>query len=211
MSKITYKPDPQYMPIDPTHIYPAIITRSKSEEGVEIEMKLTKEQQKQLRHALNVRYGTEAYQQSRIARMNEFLAKEHGLSLAERYTPLCMPKTDTSWLLSNGIPIPKVMKVIFNGPVTVIIWADTTKTIVRIREDGKKKEKDDRRIAIIWAIAKRIYGSRSQLEKRLKAIKKIGAKNDNALVYALLIPHFGNDVEALEGYISDLVDMGSDK
>lgn len=65
---------------------------------------------------------------------------------------------------------PAIEKVIFNPPATVVMWSDGTKTVVKIKETGKKKEKDkfSEEYGLAMAIAKKYFGTRSGF---LKAIK----------------------------------------
>lgn len=101
-----------------------------------------------------------------------------------------------------------VDKVYFSGPATIIIWKDGEKTIVQISKSDKKT-KNDRRIAIMWALAKRYFGSRCQLEKRLVDARNYGAKNDNATVRSLLVALFKSS-KKLDDFIDELVDMAKE-
>ena len=97
-----------------------------------------------------------------------------------------------------------IEKLIFNGPATIVFWDDGTKTVVKLKE-GSKKSSDDRRIALMWAMAKKFIGSRSQLEKRLKYARANKAKNDNGTVYTILMTIF-DDPKNLEAYISEALE-----
>ena len=90
-------------------------------------------------------------------------------------------------------------RVIFSGPMTIVFWNDGTKTKVRLAEGSF----DDRANAIRWAMAKKYYGSRAQLEKRLGASRKFGDMwDDNAGVYTILMTLFG-DPKKLDEHIND--------
>lgn len=92
-----------------------------------------------------------------------------------------------------------INRVIFSGPMTIVFWHDKTKTRVRLAEGSH----DDRANAIRWAMAKKYYGSRAQLEKRLGASRKFGDMwNDNASVYTILMTLFG-DPKKLDEYVND--------
>ena len=52
--------------------------------------------------------------------------------------------------------IPKIKDVIFNNPATIVIWADGTKTVVKV----KKKEKYDKRTGLAMCICKKYYGEK---------------------------------------------------
>lgn len=101
-----------------------------------------------------------------------------------------------------------VSKVYFNGPATIILWKDGEKTVVRISKSDKKT-KSDRRIAVMWALAKRYFGSRSQLEKRLRDARDYGAKNDNATVRSLLVALF-KSTKNLDDFIDKIVSMAKE-
>lgn len=57
--------------------------------------------------------------------------------------------------------IPDIKKVIFNGPATIVFWDDNTKTVVKC-SDG---DIYDKRVAILYAIGKKMCGNNSQLNK----------------------------------------------
>lgn len=101
-----------------------------------------------------------------------------------------------------------VSKVYFNGPATIILWKDGEKTVVQISKSDKKT-KSDRRIAVMWALAKRYFGSRNQLEKRLRDARDYGAKNDNATVRSLLVALF-KSTKNLDDFIDKIVSMAKE-
>lgn len=59
-------------------------------------------------------------------------------------------------------------KVIFNGPATIVIWQDGTKTIVKKSED----DTDDREKAVMYAILKKEFGSRAKMNRYLKQFQE---------------------------------------
>lgn len=65
-----------------------------------------------------------------------------------------------------------VKRVHRSGPVTVVIWADGTKTVVRCAEGSI----DDPYAAFCAAVTKRIYGSNSKINKMLKINTKENGK-----------------------------------
>lgn len=100
-------------------------------------------------------------------------------------------------------------RVIFSGPMTIVFWRDGSKTTVRLhQEKGKKKAIYDKYTAITWAMAKKYYGSRSQLEKRLRDICD-GSKYDNMLVFTMLVTLFG-DTKKLDEYVNDALNLAED-
>ena len=59
-------------------------------------------------------------------------------------------------------------KVIFNGPATIVMWQDGTKTVVKKTED----DTDDREKAVMFAILKKACGSRAKMNRYLKLFKE---------------------------------------
>lgn len=85
----------------------------------------------------------------------------------------------------------KIEKVHFNGPCTIVMWDDKTKTIVR-RSPG---DKNDRRVALIYAIAKKKFGSNSQIQKEIGKFAKSNAQRVAILSY--IVAKDGFDVDAI--------------
>ena len=61
------------------------------------------------------------------------------------------------------MPIPK--KIIYNGPATIVFWDDGTKTIVK----RSKKEKDNKYNAFCAALAKKVYGNNSKVNRYVQS------------------------------------------
>ena len=92
-----------------------------------------------------------------------------------------------------------ITRLIFSGPMTMVFWDDGTRTKVRLAAGSY----DDRANAIRWAMAKKYYGSRAQLEKRLGASRKFGDMwDDNTGVYTILMSLF-DDPKKLDEYVND--------
>lgn len=70
--------------------------------------------------------------------------------------------------------IPKPKKVIFNGPATIVIWQDGTKTVVKKSED----DTDDREKAVMYAILKKEFGSRAKMNRYLKQFKEVESNEE---------------------------------
>lgn len=70
--------------------------------------------------------------------------------------------------------IPLINKVIFNPPATIVLWTDGTKTVVKAKETGKKKDKDkfSEEYGLAMAIAKKFFGSRSAFVKAVENAKR---------------------------------------
>lgn len=100
----------------------------------------------------------------------------------------------------------KIERVIFSGPVTIVFWDDGTKTTVKLAEGSH----DDRAEAICWAMAKKYYGTRSQLDKRLGAVRnKAYMWDDSATVYTILMTLFGSP-KKLDEYVNSALDFAED-
>lgn len=56
---------------------------------------------------------------------------------------------------------PDVDHVIFNGPATIVFWEDGKKTVVKRKMD----DPDNKNLAIMYAITKRILGSTSAVNR----------------------------------------------
>ena len=65
-------------------------------------------------------------------------------------------------------------KVIFNGPATIVMWQDGTKTIVKKSEN----DTDDREKAVMYAILKKEFGSRAKMNRYLKQFFKEVESNE---------------------------------
>lgn len=72
-------------------------------------------------------------------------------------------------ICANLFTVKRIHK---NGPVTVVIWQDGSKTIVR----RSKGTKDDPYTAFCAALAKKMYGSNSQINKMIKLYTKENGK-----------------------------------
>ena len=70
--------------------------------------------------------------------------------------------------------LPEIEKVIFNDPATVVIWSDGTKTIVKTRQKGRKKDKFSKEYGLAMAIAKKYCGNRCRFMKLVKEGKDAG-------------------------------------
>ena len=62
---------------------------------------------------------------------------------------------------------PKVEKVIFNGPATIVLWLDGTKTVVKCDDEEFDKEK-----GLAMAIAKRFLGTNKSGSNYYDVFKK---------------------------------------
>ena len=65
------------------------------------------------------------------------------------------------------IEMPFPIKIIKQGPATIVFWRDGTKTVVK-RAEG---EPDDDYAAFTAAVAKKVYGSGSKIKSLLRKTK----------------------------------------
>lgn len=72
-------------------------------------------------------------------------------------------------ICANLFTVKRIHK---SGPVTVVIWHDGSKTVVRRSKDTK----DDPYTAFCAALAKKMFGSNSQINKMLKLYTKENGK-----------------------------------
>lgn len=71
-------------------------------------------------------------------------------------------------ILSGVISEDAIKQVIFNGPKTIILWVDGSKTIVSCSENDTY----DRYIGFCAAVAKKMFGSTSQIKKIIERCTK---------------------------------------
>lgn len=69
----------------------------------------------------------------------------------------------------SQLPFPDVKRVIYNGPKTIILWADGTKTIVSCGED----ESYDHYTGFCAAVVKKLFGSTSHAKKVLGRVIQV--------------------------------------
>lgn len=59
---------------------------------------------------------------------------------------------------------PKIEKLIFNGPATIVMWSDGTKTIVKCTEN----DEFDPEKGVAMAVMKKFFGNRGNYARKLK-------------------------------------------
>lgn len=62
------------------------------------------------------------------------------------------------------LDLPKIERVLFNKPATIVFWADGTKTVVK----AQKKDKYDKEKGLVMAIAKKVYGNDGKYYNNIK-------------------------------------------
>lgn len=85
----------------------------------------------------------------------------------------------------------KIKKVIFSGPCTIVLWANGDKTVVK-RAEG---DKNDREVAVLYAIAKKKFGNITRVHKKIDPFAKTNAQRIAILRY--IVAEYGFDVEEL--------------
>lgn len=84
-----------------------------------------------------------------------------------------------------------ITSVIFSGSCTIVFWNDNTKTIVKL----SKGDKPDKKAALLYAIAKKKYGTMTQVHKVIDPHAKSNAQCIAILSY--IIANLGYDVDEI--------------
>lgn len=71
-------------------------------------------------------------------------------------------KPEVKWCMVDASLVPK--KIIYNGPATIVLWADGTKTVVKC----SKHDSQNAETGFLWALAEKVYGSKSRLDKVMR-------------------------------------------
>ena len=74
--------------------------------------------------------------------------------------------------------MPDIKKVIFNPPATIVLWTDSTKTVVKAGEGQEFSEE----VGLAEAIAKKYAGNRSRFKKMVE--KRSGFNDDLGIAYS---------------------------
>ena len=117
--------------------------------------------------------------------------------------------------LTVGEEKPTIEKIHFSGDVTVVIWSDKTKTLVRRQND----EFDDREKAVLACIAKKFLGTNKSksnwLDKIKPAYEKAGEERDRefeispAATMADIFKDFVDSVNSVLSQIPDKINNSS--
>lgn len=81
--------------------------------------------------------------------------------------PISIYTTATPWEVVVGVA-PVATKIIYNGPCTIVFWVDGTKTVVKCAKDQQFTEYG----GFVAAVAKKLFGSTSKVQKIIKDIKE---------------------------------------
>lgn len=71
--------------------------------------------------------------------------------------------TITDWGYRPSQANPKIDRVIFHDPATIVYWKDGTKTVVKANNEKFDKEK-----GLLAAIAKKVYGNKGSFNNVIK-------------------------------------------
>lgn len=93
---------------------------------------------------------------------NSFLVmpRQSGRTHAELMSKLAM----VDLIMSRTKPSLTIKDVIFNGPATIVLWKDGTKTVVKA-QDGEPVDKEK---GLAMAIAKKVYGNKGSYYNEFK-------------------------------------------
>lgn len=61
---------------------------------------------------------------------------------------------------------PSIDKVIFNGPATIVMWSDKTKTVVKCQEGDEYSKQT----GLLMCVFKKAFGAKNDLEKMLNEL-----------------------------------------
>lgn len=80
--------------------------------------------------------------------------------LSRTFPDVSSPKYLGSFCWANT---PKIDRVIFHDPATIVYWKDGTKTVVKCQDEKFDKEK-----GLLAAIAKKVYGNNGSFNNIIK-------------------------------------------
>lgn len=91
--------------------------------------------------------------------------------------------------IKHPYSIPKIKKVIFNGPATIVFWADDTKTVVKMSEEELNYDYEK---GFAFAVLRKLFGNmyNRQLKKVDEAYQKDIQSDDD-----------GNGLNVLIGFL----------
>ena len=99
---------------------------------------------------------------------NLSVASSHRCSCCSEYSkwePMYVPETDyTSCSNKSTLQLPRIKKVLFRHPATIVFWDDDTKTVVKCSEN----DKFDCEKGLAMAIAKKFFGNEGRYYNEFK-------------------------------------------
>lgn len=72
-----------------------------------------------------------------------------------------------------------IEKIIYNGPATIVFWKDGEKTVVKLNPN----DKNNREVALLYAIAKKKFGNNSRIHKEIDPFASTNAQRIAILKY----------------------------
>lgn len=75
----------------------------------------------------------------------------------------CMPATFKGTFIYHGRKLPRVERVVFNDPATVVMWSDGTKTVVKSHNEPFDPEK-----GLAMCFAKKALGNKGSYYETFK-------------------------------------------
>lgn len=121
--------------------------------------------------------------------LSRMLGEEWQYLKAEHSVQMELYKKLTTDGLRASTKLPKIKKVIFNNPATIVFWADETKTIVKAQND----ELFDPEKGLAMAIAKKALGNEGNYFETIK--KHVTEYQDSVAVKKLFV-----DVTVADGF-----------
>ena len=121
---------------------------------------------------------------------------------SNRYTMMfnCINKNDSTAKHSTLIPesslkstnyLPEIKNVKFNGPATIVFWADGTKTVVKCQDGDDYSEE----VGLAMCIAKKVFGNTSKYNDIFKKwCNSYDAKTDTDDYLSEVYKQFRNHV-----------------
>ena len=81
-----------------------------------------------------------------------------------RWVAMKPPQTDYTAYSGTAYPFPRIKKVIFNDPATIVLWDDNTKTVVKCSEN----DDFDWEKGLAMAISKKFFGNQGNYYNNFK-------------------------------------------
>lgn len=132
---------------------------------------------------------------TRVATFDPF-----GMPSGSKYSALKRALNSVYGVFSNIIndALQPIKKIIFSGDRTIVFWIDGKKTIVKRCET----DKNDRTVALAYAIAKRLYGNNTRVHKEIDPFASSNAQRVAILKYSLSKKGFNVDDIMTKGKVS---------
>lgn len=113
--------------------------------------------------------GNDSYYIEFIGRIGEYKMAENDLDLYNNPRSVGLPRSSGRYPWSDSNNIPKIKKVIFNCPATIVIFEDGTKSVVKIDKDDTVWDPEH---GLAMALVKRVYGTNKSHSNYYDIFKK---------------------------------------